>query len=79
MQKNECSMVIVGSCYIRTRIRKFRNNYILLYFMSIRVCVQKLEQILLQNVILEKIPPVQSDNYFLLLQTNMHTQFVNYT
>jgi len=41
--------------------------------------VQKLAQILLQNAVLEKIPTVQSDNHFLLLQTNVHTQFVNYT
>jgi len=31
------------------------------------MCVQELAQILLENVILEKIPTVQSDNYFLLL------------
>jgi hypothetical protein len=42
--------------------------------------VQKLAQKLLQNsVILEKIPTTQSDNNALLLQTNVHTQFVNYT
>jgi hypothetical protein len=37
------------------------------------MCVQNLAQNLVQNVILEKIPTVKSDNHALLLQTNMHT------
>jgi hypothetical protein len=47
--------------------------------LSPSMCVQKLAQILLQNVILEKIATVQSDNHFLFLQTNVDTQFTNYT
>jgi len=49
------------------------------FLLNPSMCVKKLAQILLHNVILEKIPTVQSDNHFLLLQTNVHTQFVNYT
>jgi len=49
------------------------------FLLSPSMCVQKLVQIFLQNVILEKIPTVQRGNHFILLQTNVHTQFVNYT